>query len=227
MPRIPVRRVRWRQAFRIVPSRFPPVGPWDRIAPAVDFAALAEVEALTNPRLREQGGAIAIVPRERWLTGPGSTPVMAAFTHLNPQGSRFSDGSYGIFYASREIDTAVRETVHHREQFLARTAEPPLQLQMRCYRTSIDASLHDIRGGYRELHSPDDYLASQRCGRELRAANANGIVYDSVRAAGGHCAALFWPDCVAPCVQAQHFAYLWDGTRITAVLEMKAVTLQS
>ena len=89
----PVRRIRWSQAFRIVPSRFPPVGVYDRIADPMDLDAVFAIEALTNPRLREEAGALKLVPKERRISGPGSTPVMAAFTHLNPEGSRFSDGS--------------------------------------------------------------------------------------------------------------------------------------
>ncbi|HEX8777609.1 MAG TPA: RES domain-containing protein, partial [Rhodanobacter sp.] len=52
----PVRRVRWSHAYRIVPSRFPPVGVYDRIADPADLDALFAIEALTNPRLREEAG---------------------------------------------------------------------------------------------------------------------------------------------------------------------------
>ena len=162
---IPQRRIRWQPAWRIVPSRYPAVGPWDRIATPADFEALAAIEGLTNPRLREELGVLSFTPRERWLTGPGSTPVMAAFAHRNPEGSRFSDGSYGVFYASRALETAIRETVFHRERFLARTHEPAMQLQMRSYQCRIACTLHDLRGGYPALHQPTDYAASQRQAR--------------------------------------------------------------
>jgi hypothetical protein len=221
----PQRRIAWERAYRIVPSRFPPVGPWDRIASPEDFEALAEIEALTNPRIREELGTLSLTPRDRWLTGPGSTPVMAAFTHLQPGGSRFTDGSFGVFYASREIETALRENVHHRTRFLAATREPPTQVQMRAYRTRIACRVHDVRGGWPRIHDPDDYSASQRLAVRLRAANSNGIVYDSVRNPGGQCVAMFWPDRVGPCTQAAHFAFVWDGERITDVIELKAVKL--
>ena len=220
----PLRRIAWQPAWRMVPSRFPTVGPWDRVAQAADFDALAEVEALTNPRMREEMGVLAITPRERWLTGPGASPVMAAFTHLNPDGSRFSDGSYGVFYASRELETAIRENVYHRGRFLAATAEPPMQLQMRAYSTRIACRVHDIRGGYPRLHDTEDYSAAQKLGARLRAANSNGIAYDSVRHAGGECVAMFWPDRVGPCTQAGHYAFHWDGTAITEVLELRALS---
>jgi hypothetical protein len=222
---VPLARVRWPAAYRIVPSRYPPVGPWDRIARPADFDALAALEALTNPRIRAQLGALALIPPERRVSGPGTTPIMAAFTHLNPEGSRFSDGSFGVYYASRELDTAIRETVHHRERFMARTREPATQLQMRCYTTAISRRLHDLRGGYPKAHDPDDHAPGQRLARRLRAAGSDGIVYDSVRRRGGQCAALFWPDCLAPCVQGPHFAYHWDGSRIAYVLELTAVTV--
>lgn len=223
---IPQHRVRWQPAYRIVPSRYPVVGPWDRIAEPGDFDALAAIEARTNPRLRQELGALALTPRERWLTGPGSTPVMAAFTHLNPEGSRFSDGSFGVFYASRTVETAIHETVFHRERFLARTREPAMQLQMRSYQVRVACLLHDLRGGYPPMHQRDDYSSSQRLAVQLRAANANGLVYDSVRHPGGQCAALFWPDKVGPCRVAKHYAYHWDGSAIRDVLELKSLSLE-
>ncbi len=54
---------------------------------------------LVNPRLRNEAGAIHLVPPEERVTGPGATWVMAPFTHFNPNGSRFSDGTYGVYYA--------------------------------------------------------------------------------------------------------------------------------
>lgn len=216
----PLKRIRWNHAWRIVPSRFPPVGVYDRIADPADLDAVFAIEALTNPRLREEAGALQLVPKARRISGPGSTPVMAAFTHLNPEGSRFSDGSWGVFYAARRVITAVEETVYHRERFLAATAEPACDIEMRCYRTSVDCKLHDIRGGWPAMHDADSYAASVKLARELRRTGSSGIVYDSVRHRGGECLAAFYPDVVAPCVQAQHLIYRWDGERIAQVLEV-------
>jgi hypothetical protein len=216
----PLKRIRWSHAYRIVPSRFPPVGVFDRIADPADLEALFAIEALTNARLREEAGALALVPPQRRISGPGSTPVMAAFTHLNPEGSRFSDGSWGVFYAAHALATAVEETVYHRERFLAATAEPACEIEMRCYRTRVDCKLHDLRGGWPAAQDPHDYAAAVALARTLRAAGSNGIVYASARHQGGECVAAFYPDVVAPCTQAQHFIYRWDGTRITQVLEV-------
>jgi hypothetical protein len=222
---IPTANVKWSPAHRIVASRFPPVGPWDRIATPADFEALAELEGLTNPRIREDLGALSLIPRHRWAVGPGSTPIMAAFTHLNPEGSRFSDGSFGTLYVSNSPETAIRETVYHRQRFLQRTREPPLNVQMRRYVTAVSRRLHDVRSGFPQIHDPDDYAASQRLARELRSSGSDGVVYDSVRDPGGQCAAFFWPDCVAPFTQATHYTYIWDGKSITNVIELTRVPL--
>src|SRR3546814_350785 len=157
----PVPQIHWRTAWRIVPSRFPPVGLFDRVADPDDLAAIAEIEGLTNPRLRDELGQFELVPRSRRVTGHGTTPIMAAFTHLNPAGSRFSDGTFGVLYAAHEEVTAIRETVHHSAQFLAYTREPPLRVEMRCYKTGVRGALHDLRSGYPAEHDPDHYEASQ------------------------------------------------------------------
>ena len=213
--------------YRIVSSRFPPVGLWDRIADPAEFDALAEIESLTNERLREELGALASIPHHRRVAGPGVTPIMAAFTHLNPEASRFSDGTFGVFYAARAEATAIRETVFHRERFLAATTQPAQQVTVRCYSSSVLRPLHDIRAGHDELHDPDPstYPLSAAFARALRLANSEGIGYRSVRHAGGECVAVFWPDNLAPCVQGAHYAYHWNGTAIAAVSRMESVPL--
>jgi hypothetical protein len=220
------RRVAWKPCWRIVPSRYPPIDLFERIAPPEDWEALAAVESLTNPRIREEIGEIALVAPEDRITGPGASIIMAAFTHLNPAGSRFSDGSYGALYAARRIETAIAETRHHRERFLGATAEPRMELDMRAYALDLKGLLHDLRGRQAELthvYDPSDYGASQRLARELRRAGSNGIVYDSVRHEGGQCAAGFRPRLFANARQERHLCYVWDGTRIREVYEKRAL----
>src|SRR5690606_14966460 len=104
------------------------------------------------------------------------------------------DGSWGVFYAAHSVATAIEETVHHRERFLRATNEAAIDVPMRCYRTAIHGRLHDLRGGWSAEHDPGSYVASQALARTLRGAGSDGLVYDSVRDAGGECVALFYPD---------------------------------
>lgn len=219
----PVRLIRWLRAYRIVASRFPPIGAFDAIADPSDRDALAAIESLTNPRVRETRGELVNVPPEHRVSGPGTAPLLAPFAHVNPEGSRFSDGRFGVLYLARRFDTAVEETVFHRERFLSSTSEPPIDLEMRCYVSGVHGKLHDIRGGWPDAHAADSYAASRKLGVRLHAEGSNGIAYDSVRRDGGECSALFRPDLAKPCVQGKHLIYRWDGQRIVEVLEVSAV----
>jgi len=148
---------------------------------------------------------------------------MAAFTHLNPEGSRFSDGTYGVYYAGRSLDTAVAESHYHSERFLMRTKEDPIELDMRTYLADLTGDLHDIRGrkDLKAVYDPDSYSASQALGRDLKAVNSYGIAYDSVRDPKGECAGVFRAPILSPCIQGPHFGYVWDGSRITTVYEKR------
>ena len=216
------RRVRWPQACRIVPTRYPAVNLFDRVADEADFEALYALEALTNERLRDELGQVERVPRDQRLYGPGSGPIMAAFTHLNVQGSRFSGGQFGVFYAARERATAVAETRYHHARFLADTAQPEMHLPMRLYHVAIDVRLHDLRpvGAVPDaVYDPVDYGAAQALGQRLQRAGSAGVVYRSVRREGGHCTGLFSPRGASRCLHAAYLLYAWDGQRFTDIYE--------
>jgi len=211
----------WKPCYRLIPSHFPPIGVYDRVADPADLAAVFALENLTNPRLRQEAGDIALVAPEDRIAGPGTTPIMAAFAHLNPEGSRFSDGSYGVYYAARSLATAIAETRYHRALFLARTREDPIEIDMRTYLADLDAELHDIRGraDLAEVYDPNGYASGQNLARALKAVHSRGIAYDSVRHAGGECVAVFRAPALSNCVQGPHFAYVWDGAQISTVYE--------
>jgi hypothetical protein len=219
----PTKRLNWNPAFRVIPSRFPAVGLFERVARPEDFDALYALEAMTNDRLRDEVGDIHLVPAEERLFGPGSTCIMAAFTHINPQGSRFSDGSYGVFYCARKRATAIAEIRHHSALFMAATAEPPMRLQMRLYSVQAKGQVADLREaskGDPRIVDPDDYAYPQSIGRILRADGAQGILYTSVRHPGGECLAALRTGIVKNCLHAAYLEYHWNGQGIEAVLEV-------
>ncbi|MBX3635650.1 MAG: RES family NAD+ phosphorylase [Rubrivivax sp.] len=222
LPLPEARRVRWSAACRIVPTRHPSVNLFDRVADAADFDALYALEAMSNDRVRDELGVIELVPREQRIYGPGSGPIMAAFTHVNPEGSRFSDGRYGMFYAANDRATAVAETRHHHARFLAATRQRAQHLPMRLYHVKVDAKLHDLRppgAVAAAVYDPDDYGAARALGARLRAAGSVGVVYRSVRQPRGQCVGLFRPDAARDCLHAAILLYAWDGERFTDVYE--------
>jgi hypothetical protein len=224
--RIAKRHIVWRPCWRIVPSRFPPIDLFERIADPADWEALIALESLTNDRIRDEVGEIALVPVSERVSGPGSSVIMAAFTHPNPDGSRFGDGSYGVFYAGADLATAIAETRHHRMRFMRATRQPRMELDMRVYAVELDGELHDITGKWAALplvYHPDDYAAGQALAARLRNEGSSGIVYDSVRHSDGRCVAVFRPRCLSNPRQERHLCYVWDGAAITMVYEKRAM----
>ncbi|MBN8507727.1 MAG: RES family NAD+ phosphorylase [Burkholderiales bacterium] len=221
---IAIRDLAWKPCHRLIPSRYPTVGLYDRIADPADLDVVFAIEALTNPRIRDEIGEIRLVPPDERVSGPGSTPIMAAFTHLNPEGSRFSDGSFGVYYATQDPETAIAEVSHHRAVFLARTGEPPLDIDLRLINATLQAALHDLRPLRRSrpaVYDPADYGAARTVGGALRAAGSWGVLYHSVRHPGGLCAGVFRPKALQRAREAAHIALHWDGQRITHWFEKR------
>jgi hypothetical protein len=81
---IPLTPVAWLPCWRIIPSRFPPINLFERVADPADLEAIIALESLTNDRLREEVGALQLVPQQDRISGRGPGYIMAAFTHLNP-----------------------------------------------------------------------------------------------------------------------------------------------
>jgi hypothetical protein len=216
---VPIVHVQWSQAWRIIASRYPPVHLFERVSsnPGV-WDVLIDLEQATNPRVRDQVGEIRLVPPDRRVSGPNASWAMACFTHVNPNGSRFSDGSYGVYYCASRLETAIAETAHHFEIFARDSNDPSRREDMRVLLGSIDTSFHDagaLKGKHRAaILNPDSYIASRALAIALRSNDSNGITYPSVRDAGGHCVAAFWPNVFGIPVQERHLQYDWDGERV-------------
>ena len=211
----PLRRVNWPKTYRIIRSIHPPIDLFEDIADPADWEALASAEAKFNPRLRHAIGDLAKLPPARRVSGPGATWVNAPFVHcsrLRP--GRFSDGSYGLYYAGNREGVALAETIYHHSRFMHATAEPAgWTSDFRMLIGQIDHDLHDVTGRADVLH-PDDYAASQQLGAALRAAGSDGLVWPSLRDLGGQCIGIFWPDVITIPVQGSHFCYHWNGAQV-------------
>lgn len=214
-----LRRVRWAAATRIIASRYPPIDLYERISSDPEVrAALTAAEVLTNPRVRDQTGAIHLVPPEQRVRGPGSTAVMAPFTHLNPGGSRFSDGSYGVYYAGNNLATAVAETAWHFARIALDAGDGPRREAMRVLVGRIDGMFHDLESipaaPRAALLDPDSYAAARSFAAMLRDGGSRGLHYPSVRRPTGYCLAAFRPTAVGIPKQERHVEYDWDGARV-------------
>lgn len=215
--------IRWPESYRIILSRYPSVGIFDDVADPADLPALAALEARTNPRIRDELGMLALVRPADRIAGPGTTPIMAAFTHAQP--SRFTDGGFGVYYAARNRETAIFETRFHLERLYRYTREASADVDLRAYSARIAGSFDDLRAappGDPRL-DPDSYAVSARYGRAVYEANAaDGIVYRSVRDPKRRASvACFRPRVISACRTHGYLTYRWDGAqqRVTTVTE--------
>lgn len=210
------------KAYRLIHSKFPPIFLFDDVSSPDDFEAVFAIQSLTNPRLQNEVGNLNLLPVSDIPFGiPGCSYAVAPFTHVNPAGSRFSDGSYGVLYCSDTIQTAQREIHHHMTQewsvIEGLEYDRAVFRGLRAYFSADPVA--DIRHwpGDHQVYDPNAYGASARLGGELREHGHDGVQYNSVRAPGGVCWGLFTPRGVTQIQQTLHYEFIWDGARIGSV----------
>lgn len=213
------------KTFRIIPSHFPPIGLFEDLLDPEDLEMAYLLESFTNDRLADQAGIIRLVPNDQRVVGPGTTAIMAAFTHIG-MASRFTDGGFGVYYAGLSLDTALAESIHSRTRFLANSNTPATRLTMRCYTCKINSELVDVRA-HKACHL-EDWSGTQVLAAQLRKQGENGVLYHSVRHKGGTNIAIFKPNqLIPPANQSGHYEFIWDGTKITNVFKLTNVNIEA
>ncbi len=204
-----------RPAWRTIASCYPPIHLFEDIAAPGDWPHLMALEMATNPRIRQETGDITLVPPERSVSGPGSSVVMAAFTHPNPDGGRFTDGTYGAYYASASLETSLTERVALLEAHLAASPHERDQMDQRVYLGAAFGDMAYMLDLAAPELAPDSHQASQVFAKDVRATGGDGIVYPSLRHQGGFNVAVFWPDRVTIPIMERHVQFHYDGQRIS------------
>jgi len=217
---VPARRIRWKATYRLQSARHPPVAYFERIAGPDDQRVLEDLESLTDPAARQAIGRISLVPPSRRVFGAGASAVMGPFTHASKDNpSRFTDGSYGVYYAGSKFETALREIAFHRGRFHAMTGDPPTKTTFKTIVAGINKMMHDIRkGDWADVLDPDParYAKSQALAAQLKGSGSNGVVYPGVRHSGGECLAAFWPNVPSSPTAGKRISIRWDGAAIVA-----------
>ena len=210
--------VNWPRTYRIIRSIYPPIDLFEDIADPADWEAITASDAKINGAMAVAAGDLSKIPAKRRVAGAGASWVMAPFVHCSTlRPGRFTDGSYGVYYAGDSETVALAETIHHHQRLMAATAEEPgWTSDFRVLVGSIDHDLHDVDAIPR-VRDPVDYGPSQSAGAALRAAGSDGVTWESVRQPGGRCIGAFWPDVVTIPVQGAHYMYHWDGTRVNRI----------
>ncbi len=232
---IPQTQFRNQTAYRLIPSKYPPRSLFDDVANHEEFDVLFAIQELTNPRIRNELGNLNRVPiHERPYGIRGCNYALGPFVHLNPAGSRFSKGDFGVYYAAHDVQTAIAETRYHQQEYFSGVIGLKFdRLTMRCLRTQFNADLRDIRAEEfsqstwynKAWYDKKSYTASQQLGSLVKNNNDAGIVYSSVRLENKTCYALFSPSVITDVIQTAHYEYIWDGEKIVVALETTEISL--
>jgi hypothetical protein len=199
--------------YRLIPSRFPPVELYEPICQPSDWDGVKRVEGMTNPRLREMATGLGLLhPDDRgrvsqnWLVAP--------FTYPDPEPSPFSDGSYGYSLVAETIAGALLEAVRRREAFLSRTEQGPARVEMRMLKTPLQAELLEEYDQFQL----EDWSETHSRVRALRDSGSYGFWLPK-RENLGRLAVVLRPTAFGTAVQAEHYAFIWNGKAIEVIYD--------
>lgn len=147
-----------------------------------DYALAQTVESYTKPILT--GSGIIVRPFDYGV-------VNFPFDTQNWAQTRFSDGSFGVFYGSLDLETTIYETVYHTLQdldaanFLAQGES--IIKERRVWLVEVDAILYDCAEKadvFPELIDPHDYRFTNDVGRYIHDNDRDGLITRSARCEG-------------------------------------------
>jgi hypothetical protein len=214
------------QGYRLINSKFPPIDLFDDVASEAEFQAVFAVQSLTNSRLRAEAGDLSLLPKDQIPFGiRGCSYAVGAFTHVNTNGSRFSDGTYGVMYIADDVKTALAEVSHHQNKYFQNMLDK-LKFERFVFRllsckfnanTCSDLTSKPLTD---PIYHPDSYTESQAVGRRLRRDGIEAVQYRSVRNENGICWGLFTPKHVTEVLQSGHYEMVWDSIGIVATAKL-------
>ena len=222
----PVSLVRQFDTHRLIHSRHLPHGDSVLVAISDDdthLQAIFELDAATNDRLIAEQQLLPGIGLEELVFGvPHARVVNAAFCHPNPLGSRFSGPQRGAWYAGFSVETSQVEVGFHKSVQLAEIGRFEDSVTYDDYLADFTAAFHDLRSsppGTAAWLDPDSYVASQSLAEKLLEAESLGVVYPSVRDAGGTCIACFRPALVSNVRRGKTYRFTWEGGAAPAITE--------
>ena len=213
----PLTQLRQFDTCRLIPSRFAQLEDSVLLGIAQDarhLRDLFDLDNATNQRLvGERGGLPGIGIDELVFGTPNFRIVNAAFTYPRPEGSRFNDGERGAWYCAFELETALAEIAFHKTVEYQEINRFDDAVDYQAYLADFTNEFHDLRGQkkFAACLNPRSYVASQDLADQLLTQGSLGVIYPSVRRAGGTNLACFRPALVGNVRRASAWRLAWTG----------------
>jgi RES domain-containing protein len=182
-----------------------------------ELALLAEIEGATSGRLiSEERGRGALTAAELVYGVPHAKFINASFAYAKPrEPNRFNPADRGAWYAALDAATCVAEVGHHLTKALADAGDFNAVVEYGEMLSSMAGVFVDLRNMPDHVCLMADpsigYPAGNAVAAATRAAGYNGIIYPSVRHAGGICMVALWPAVVQSVVQGGMYRLTWSG----------------
>ena len=235
----PVALVRQYDTHRLIPSRHLPRRDSVLVAIADDddhLQAIFALDAATNERVLAAEQLLPGIGLEELVFAvPHATVINASFCHAHPLGSRFNGPGRGAWYAGFDVETAQAEVAFHKTVQLAEVNRFEDSVTYDDYLADFSATFHDLRAApaarastqrvrgqaahrFADYLDPASYVASQGLAEQLFESGSLGIVYPSVRHAGGTCVACFRPALVGNVRRGKTYRFTWSGSPEPAIV---------
>lgn len=216
----PQAKLNQQQGVRFINSKFPTINLFDDVAEPEEFEALYAIQSITNLRCKNDNGTLTNLPKDKVPKDiVGSHYACAPFTHINPDGSRFSGGSFGVLYLADCAQTAMAEVCFHQlKQWQNIEGLHFDSVVLRQLDVTFSADLVDItQDTSSPLYDGENYAAAQALGFTVHHLGQEGIQFESVRRKGHTCWALMSPKRIEKIEQSNHFELIFDGKKISHV----------
>lgn len=183
-----------------------------------ELAALAEIEGATSNRLMAQNrGTAEVQPYELVYGVPHAAFINASFAYAKPrEPNRFNSAERGAWYAGLALETSLAEVQHHLTEALALTGVFEAVVDYAELYASFAGEFVDLRRHADHVClNPEKaigYPAGNALAEAARARGLNGIIYPSVRHAGGTCIAALFPHAVQSVAQGDVYRMTWRGS---------------
>lgn len=196
----------------LIPSRFPPISLFQRIAEGNDDA-VAAIESITNPRLAEKRRLMATKPFLDEKTPSLQNWNHAPFAYPNPEGSHFFGPTVPCLELSADIQTALAVSVSKRRTFLQRTGQGRLNLDLRVLSRTVKGRFVDGR----EWPVGQSTGERWKLGEAVMERGADGLLFRSNERPAGDRIAILNGGVLGTAIQGDHYRYVWDGERFSSL----------
>jgi hypothetical protein len=229
----PVARVAIERTVRLVASARLRPSVLRALVPEEELEALAEIEGATSARLLGQRNGTGVIDAREFVFGvPCAAFINASFAYARPRTlNRFNGPERGAWYAALELETCIAEVGFHLARELAAVGDYHAVVEYAELFASFAGSFLDLRDlPERPACLDPDPAVGYPSGNEVaaagRAGGQNGIIYPSVRRAGGICVVALLPQAVQSVAQGGLWRLLWDGKREPRVEEVSGAKVE-